>query len=201
MKAEIRADASPIVFPVPVVIDTREGFPYTFTGLHADARQGRAPLTIPTVRRALPSGDYSLDGHESCIAVERKSLADLFNTLGQGRGRFQRELERLAAMPAAHVVIEASWTGILKEPPERSRLLPKTVHRSVIAWVERYPTVHWWPMCCRRLAEITTFRILERWLRLNGRHGDAEMKKRGAEGPTTTPRQTPFEATSNGYIR
>jgi ERCC4-type nuclease len=161
----MKAVAEPVVFPVSVVIDTREGLPYTFAGLYADARQGRAPLTVLTVRCALPSGDYSLDGHERSLAVERKSLADLFNTLGQGRGRFQRELERLAAMPAAHVVIESSWTGILKDPPERSRLLPKTVHRSVISWVQRYPTIHWWPMCCRRLAEITTFRILERWLK------------------------------------
>jgi hypothetical protein len=180
----MKAGTEPIVFPVPVVIDTREGLPYTFTGLHADAKQGRAPLTIPVIRRALPSGDYSLDGCESSIAVERKSLTDLFNTLGQGRGRFQRELERLAAMPAAHVVIEASWTGILKEPPERSRLLPKTVHRSVIAWVGRYPTIHWWPMCCRRLAEVTTFRILQRWL--------TETKKRGANGLMPAPRQTPL---------
>jgi ERCC4-type nuclease len=160
------------VFPAYILIDTREQAPYTFAGLRTDAADGRRPLHVVTQAATLPSGDYSIEGHRdgpNAIAVERKSLADLYGTLGQGRRRFVAELERLATYAAAHVVMEASWEQILTAPPRFSALNPKTIHRSVIAWTHRYPTVHWWPMGgrtpaeSRRLAEITTFRILERF--------------------------------------
>lgn len=162
------AEPPAVVFPVPIVIDTREQLPYTFRDLTGDrARDGTyPPLMITTVMAGLASGDYSLQGFDDRIAIERKSLADLFGTLGRGRGRFMREMERLNAMDSAHLVIEADWSQILTLPPPRSQLLPKTVHRTAIAWaVSRYPNVHWWPMGCRELAEITTFRILERYYR------------------------------------
>ena len=92
-------------------------------------------------------------------------LADLFATLGQDRERFERELTRLAEMTFAAVVVEADWDKILKHPPEFSRLNPKTIFRSVIAWQQRYPRVHWWMGPDRRFAEIVTLRILERFLK------------------------------------
>src|SRR5581483_2134770 len=97
------------------------------------------------------------------LAVERKSLADLFHTLGQGRDRFQRELGRLAKYDFAAIVIEADWSTIIMDPPKRSRLLPKTIFRSVIAWQLRYPRIHWWTCPNRQFAEVTTFRLLERF--------------------------------------
>lgn len=152
-------------FLVPVVIDTREQLPFSFEGLTCDAVDGGGPLTIPTCRGTLASGDYSLLGFESFVAVERKSLADLYSTLGQGRERFERELERLAAMDFAAVVIEATWPEIVADPPPHTELPPKTVFRSILAWSVRYPRVHWFPAGPRRLAEVTTFRLLERWLK------------------------------------
>jgi ERCC4-type nuclease len=104
------------------------------------------------------------------IAIERKSQADLFGTLGQGRERFERELERLAGLLWAAVMVEADWAEVLSGF-DRSRLNPKTIHRSVIAWQQRYPSIHWWFCGDRRLAEVTTFRILERWWL---KHGDRE---------------------------
>lgn len=147
------------------MIDTREQTPFTFDGIRADKKDGGEILTIPVIRATLRQGDYSLLGHELRIAVERKSLSDLFGTLGQGRDRFVRELERLAEMPHAHVVVEAEWSTILNNPPPFSSLNPKTVYRSVVAWVSRYQSIHWWMMPDRRYAEVTTFRILERFLK------------------------------------
>jgi hypothetical protein len=109
----------------------------------------------------LPTGDYSLEGYESQIAVERKSLADLYGTISQGRDRFQRELERLDAMECAAVVIEAGWQHILSNPPDYSKLPPKIVFRSLIAWQQKFRRVHWWPVEGRRLAEVTTLRVME----------------------------------------
>jgi ERCC4-type nuclease len=150
------------------VIDSREQRPFAFGGLRADARDGRRPLLVRTVTRTLPSGDYSLLGFEGRVAVERKSLEDLYSTLGQARERFERELGRLAQMDFAAVVVEADWQSILFGPPPRSRLSPKTVFRSVVAWQQRHPRVHWWMAEDRVFAEAVTFRILERYWREHG---------------------------------
>lgn len=157
--------AAPLTTPFEVLIDTREQLPFAFAGLLADAAQGGGPLEVRTRRWTLQQGDYSIGGFEGRVAVERKSLEDLYGTLGSGRQRFVAELERLSAPPMefAAVVVEADFWEILTAPPVYSKLPPKTVHRSVIAWQQRYPSIHWWTLRNRRLAEITTFRILERF--------------------------------------
>lgn len=151
------------VCPFTVVIDTREQTQFAFTGLRSDVRDGSRPLSVPVQAGTLAQGDYSILGMEKWVAVERKSLADLFGTIGRHRGRFERELARLQTLMAAAVVVEADWTAILLDPPQFSELSPKTVFRSVVAWQQRFPAVHWWMMPNRRVAEITTFRILERF--------------------------------------
>lgn len=151
-------------FLIPVVVDTREQLPFSFAGMHCDGIDGGCPLTVPTVRGTLASGDYSLKGFEARVAIERKSLADWYGTLGKGRARFERELERLTQYEFAAVLIEASLTDIATNPPARSELSPKTVYRSMIAWTVRYP-IRFIPCDCRRLAEVTTFRLLERFLK------------------------------------
>lgn len=155
-------DKSGLFIPI-IVADTREQEQYTFAGWKADATDGGDVMTVRVERRTLKSGDYSLSGYETRVAVERKSCADLYGTLGGGRDRFERELERLDEYEFAVVMIEASWETILCEPPTRSNLNPKTVLRSVIAWQQRYPTVHWVTAGSRRLAEGMTLRILERF--------------------------------------
>ena len=147
-----------------VVCDTREQRPLTFEGLRCDQADGGGPLVVPTVRGTLASGDYSLLGCEHLVAIERKSLADAYATFGRERDRFERELARLAELRFAAVVIEATWHELVAEPPPRTELPPKAVFRSVIAWQVRYG-VHFVPAGPRRLAEVTTFRILERFLK------------------------------------
>jgi ERCC4-type nuclease len=158
-------DPAPVPFAGTILIDKREQRPYSFAGFHADARAGGVPLAVATRVVCLPTGDYSLEGYGDTVAVERKTLADAYATLGQGRDRFERELERLAQMPFAAVVIEADWRTIIRHPPAHSRLNPKTVYRSVIAWQQRFPNVHWWACPNRRFAEVTTLRVLERFLK------------------------------------
>lgn len=158
--------SSPLSTPYTIIVDTREQRPFAFANLYADAADGRRPLHVQTSRACLPSGDYSLAGYETQIAVERKSLSDLFGTLGSGRRRFQNELQRLAAYQFAAVVVEAEWSEILTAPPQHSRLKPKTVHRSVIAWQQKYRNVHWWFMPDRAVAEVTTLRVLERFWKI-----------------------------------
>jgi hypothetical protein len=166
---EIRED--PIFNPFVVIVDTREQAPWQFQNFRADSDKKYRPLVIHTDRRGLKSGDYSIDGHENAIAIERKSLADAFSTFTVGRERFERELERLSAMSFAAVIIEGTWTDILVGPQRESKsvdhslVIGKTVHRSILAWSMRFPRIHWWPVGGRDMAESMCFRTLERyWL-------------------------------------
>jgi DNA excision repair protein ERCC-4 len=158
----------PIVCPFTVIIDTREQAPYQFRTFKADAKHKTQTgiskdLYIPVEIATLKTADYSIKGFESEIAIERKSLMDLFGTLGSGRERFERELERLSKLQVAHVVIEASWETVLQKPPERTKLSPKSVFRSINAWEQEFPTIHWQFMGMEAIAEHKTFRILERF--------------------------------------
>lgn len=81
--------------PPMVVIDSRERKPYAF------------PEGWPSpIVKALPSGDYTILGHELTFAIERKELTDLFSCIWTDR--FRRELERLKNYAKAFLVIEGN---------------------------------------------------------------------------------------------
>jgi ERCC4-type nuclease len=87
---------------ITVVVDSREQEPYGFD-----------PQKFAAIRKALPAGDYSLDGLEDRVAVERKSLADFVATVIRSRKRFHRELQKLAAYDAACVVVECNFRDLV----------------------------------------------------------------------------------------
>jgi len=88
--------------PATIITDTREQAPYSFD-----------PRLAATLRRALPAGDYSVEGLEERVAVERKSLDDFVSTVIHGRERFRNELRKLADYRAACVVVEAGVLDVL----------------------------------------------------------------------------------------
>ena len=88
--------------PITIIADTREQLPYAFENRWA-----------ATVRRALPAGDYSVEGLESSIAVERKTLEDFVHSVIRDRDRFKKELAKLSEYPHACVVVEAGLTDVL----------------------------------------------------------------------------------------
>jgi hypothetical protein len=159
--------------PFTVLIDSQEKMPFTFQGLQTDADQGKRPLIIPHEWRSLGSahGDYSIDGFEGLVHVERKSIDDALGTIlgwGERRERFTATLENLAGMDAAAVVIECSFAALLQYSPSRGKKSAeenrKILFRQVLAWQQDY-RVPWLFCDSRRMAEIATFRILERYFR------------------------------------
>jgi len=152
-----------------IIVDTRETAAYGFER-SSYTQLGRVPFLVAKRREYLPTGDYSIDGLKDLVTVERKSLPDLFSTLGQNRERFKAEHERMAEMAFAAVVIEASWYTITKLQPAYSQLDPNSVHGTAVSWMQRYG-VPWIAACNRELAEETTFRLLERfWIERTKRH-------------------------------
>jgi ERCC4-type nuclease len=107
--------------PVTIVIDSREQEPYGFN-----------PQLVRPVRRALPAGDYSVEGLESTLAVERKTLDDFVGTVIRERERFYRELRRLEHYSRACVVVEDSWADVFARR-YRGHAHPETVFGSAMA--------------------------------------------------------------------
>jgi len=98
-----------VTLPKPVLlVDTREKASYDFTRF----RRWFAGIQ----RRPLRVGDYSIEGLEDRIAVERKSVEDLFNSCSplSSREAFVRACARLGKLDFAALVIEGSLEEILE---------------------------------------------------------------------------------------
>ena len=149
-----------IIAPFTVAVDTREQLPFPFQDLRID----RKKAFVLTQRRTLSTGDYSIVGFEDKICVERKSLEDLYQTLGNGRERFIKELERMQDMEYSAVVVEASL-GQVKEPSKEnplwfSQMNPDSVLGTIIAFAGQFHKTRWKFAGNRTNAEKITFKLL-----------------------------------------
>jgi hypothetical protein len=165
------------VCPFTVVIDSNEGAPWLFRELNE--KGSKKPLVIKTVKKALWAmgrmdfvvegrtikrglADYSIDGMEELIQIERKSHTDLYGTLGGRRDEFEAEMMRLSKCEVAYVITECGWAQIGEAPPD-SGVYPSSVIGTIISWQQRYPKVHWLTAGTRSVAERLAFRVLERF--------------------------------------
>lgn len=124
----------PTLAPFVLVVDTREQRPYEF-GL---VRVGGLLVDVRAVREALPAGDYSIVGHQTAFAIERKSAEDAYATFSRGRARFLRELERLRSYAFAAILLEATPRDLLTPPAHVQRVAPGTVLNSLCSWAIDY---------------------------------------------------------------
>ena len=136
-----------------VIIDSREQNPFSFEGRDCEVMTG-----------ALATGDYSLQGLEDKIAIERKSLDDLVGCLtGDNRARFERELARGRGLDFFAVVIEAGFQELTAKQ-YRSGMNPHSAAQSILAFQVRYGTPFFWAGS-RKAAEYTTYWLLSKYLR------------------------------------
>jgi DNA excision repair protein ERCC-4 len=89
--------------PMRIVVDTRDQRPWTFEG-----------LGVSVIRKKLETGDYSVEGLERRVTIERKSIDDWVNTVLRNRKRFYRELERMRAFDFRCVIIEGGVREIVE---------------------------------------------------------------------------------------
>lgn len=85
------------------------------------------------IRQGLTTGDYSIQGLENEVSIERKSLDDLVKSITSDRDRFRRELHRLESYRTRAVVIESSWDHILVHG-YRGRTDPQSVVGTILSW-------------------------------------------------------------------
>jgi ERCC4-type nuclease len=115
-----------------LLIDSREQLPYVFRASENLAGTEVAGLKV---------GDYSIRGFEHMLFIERKSLNDLYGSLGSGRERFERELEKAKDIPYKFLIIEATLQEVLSGfryhdshgRNHRSKLSPNFILSSLIS--------------------------------------------------------------------
>jgi len=105
------------------VVDTREKDPWD--------------LGVECVHKKLDSGDYSILTLEDRVAIERKTLDDLVQSVIHERSRFFDELKRLTTYKYAYVVVEGSLRDLLVGN-YRSHAHPNSVLGSTISMIADY---------------------------------------------------------------
>lgn len=104
---EIPDDISFVDIP-QIIVDTREQKPFKFE-------------KYALIESKLEYGDYSLHP-EKALAVERKSLADLYGTLSGGFERFEREILKAKKMNGyIVVVVESTLNSMLYQKQKFSK--------------------------------------------------------------------------------
>jgi ERCC4-type nuclease len=98
----IRAEGIPKPF---VLIDTREKEPFALHVNHPNWIRGER-------RETLKTGDYTVEGMESLLCLERKSLADLVACTVTYRRRFLASCARLAQFKWKAILVEATLEDI-----------------------------------------------------------------------------------------
>ena len=111
--------------PLPVaIVDTREQNPLSFRRFKG--------WFARVEHRALPLGDYSVEGMEDSCVVERKDLADLIQSFTTNRPVLISRLRRMSDLPHALLVITAPLSQIKTEYPYRAAD-PNRITQSLIA--------------------------------------------------------------------
>lgn len=116
-----------------VIVDTREQRPFCF-----DDRQVRVS------RRALPEGDYTVEGLEGRVVLERKSLGDAVSTFIHNWLRFRKELVRLSGYDLAVIVVEADLSDVYEHRYESEALPASVLGKANACLVEHNIPVLWW---------------------------------------------------------
>lgn len=98
--------------PKPIVlVDTREQQPFLLAVKHPNWIGGEKHV-------ALKTGDYSVEGMDTLLALERKSLADIVACTVVNRQRFLTCCQRLAKFRWKAILIEESYEDLKRDCQE-----------------------------------------------------------------------------------
>jgi len=94
-----------------VLVDTREQQPFPLLKNHPNLFGGEKHV-------ALKTGDYSIEGMEPLVALERKTLADIVNCTVTSRQRFIANCARLERFCWRAIIIEATYEDLKRNCQE-----------------------------------------------------------------------------------
>ena len=174
-----------------IVVDTREQTPLEPFIIEKSER-----VYLPTLRAKLDVGDYSIDGHEDVVMLERKSIPDLYSTLTAGRERFCAELLRAVAANRAdpkkyarrYVVIEGGWNDLDMYTTQHGRRCPlSTINSNVTALSINYGVDFVW---CEKYGRVEAewfvgFALKYIWEQMTDERAAKKARDRGLDLPWT----------------
>lgn len=92
-----------------IVVDSQEAkYPYLFSG----ELIVRKRLLVDGIR----TGDYSIQGFERKITIERKTVTDLYSSLSTRRVKFMEEMERIQFFECKALVVEGTYDQVINAP-------------------------------------------------------------------------------------
>ena len=103
----VKRDGHSITRQIPkpiVLIDTRERYPFDFSRFKNWIEGQKS--------QALKAGDYSVEGMETLLILERKTLTDLISTVIQQRTRFFKQCEKMTKYRWRALLVEANYEDI-----------------------------------------------------------------------------------------
>jgi ERCC4-type nuclease len=103
-----------------ILKDTREQNGYHFNDF--DYHTGSANACAEIIDQKLDTGDYSIQGFEDKICIERKAcVEELANNLGHKKEAFINEIKRMEQFPHKYLILEFSLKDLLRFP-ENTRI-------------------------------------------------------------------------------
>lgn len=137
-----------------------------------------------TVEKKLETGDYSIEGMEHLIMIERKTIADLWGTLTSQKERFIAEMERALAIPSRYLIIEGTMRDIF-QGCYFSRVTPEYILSSLTTLEQKYNLHVIYVDKRKDICQRYVRRLLEKLYKL---HAEALQNGRPVDsiGPTTS---------------
>lgn len=106
-----------------IIVDTREQKPYKFTN---------------SITRKLDIGDYSLEGVEAFVAIERKTLDDWIISITKNREKMESKIIKAKSLLLYYaIVIESDMTKMWKRR-KFSKTSPTAYINTTLKWSVKY---------------------------------------------------------------
>lgn len=120
-------EAKPAEGGTVILCDSREPWPHPW--------EAYLPPNVRLESATLETGDFSLQGLEDLVCIERKTGADLLGCIGSSRERFERELRRARqGVGRFAIIVEATLAELLRNA---GGIHPNAIVGSLAAWTRR----------------------------------------------------------------
>lgn len=107
-----------------VIKDTREQKGYTF---NENAKANCGGMVVETLK----TGDYTLQGMENLVCIERKaSVEELALNLGQKKKPFMAEMDRMMNFPHRYLICEFDLEDVMEFPNHPGSRIPEEKRKS-----------------------------------------------------------------------
>jgi hypothetical protein len=135
--------------PIPqIIVDSREQKPFHFKG-------------YTLIESKLEYGDYSIHPNNK-LAVERKSLSDLYGTLSGGKERFEREIEKAKKLEGyIVVVVESTLNNMMYQKQKFGKASGEFIAHNMRQLLRKYDNLQFVFCDGREEARNRTLHILE----------------------------------------